>query len=238
MRKDTVVIERRFHGPRNSSNGGYACGRLAEFIDGPARVRLRIPPPLEVELEVRQTENGVILLNDEEIVAECWPEKVEIDIPDSPSAEQAEAASRSYRGFESDRFSSCFVCGKKRETGEGLRVFAGPVPGREMVACVWTPDAALGGEGRRMSPVFVWAALDCPGAYTFREPSRGTILLGELTLERFLPVVVGRRYIVTGWEIAREGRKHHTGTALFSESGTCHAVGKAIWFVVEEFDDD
>ena len=238
MGAQRVIIERRFHGPQNSSNGGYACGRLAEFIEGPARVRLRIPPPLEVDFEVRQTEHGVIFVHEGKTVAEGWPADFEFDVPSPPTLEQAQEASGSYRGFESDRFSSCFVCGKKREPGDGLRVFAGPVSGREMVASVWTPDSTLTADGQTVSPVFVWAVLDCPGAYTFPEPSRGTIVLGELTLEQFRPALSGERYIVIGWETARDGRKHHTGTALFSESGTCHAVGKGIWFEVEEFDND
>ena len=45
----TVVIDRRFNGPEHSSNGGYACGSVAAFIDGPAEVTLRVPPPLDTE---------------------------------------------------------------------------------------------------------------------------------------------------------------------------------------------
>jgi hypothetical protein len=36
---DTFVIARRFCGPPDSGNGGYACGRIAEHLDGPARSR-------------------------------------------------------------------------------------------------------------------------------------------------------------------------------------------------------
>ena len=42
-----VSIPSRFNGPPLSGNGGYSCGVLAAFIDGPAQVRLHVPPPLD-----------------------------------------------------------------------------------------------------------------------------------------------------------------------------------------------
>ena len=38
-----VTIPARYNGPPDSGNGGYSCGVLAAFIDGPARVRLHSP---------------------------------------------------------------------------------------------------------------------------------------------------------------------------------------------------
>ena len=46
-------------------------------------------------------------------------------------------------------------------------------------------------------------------------------------------VSVGERCLTIGWEISREGMKHHTGTALFSESGACCGVGYATFFEVD-----
>jgi hypothetical protein len=43
-------------------------------------------------------------------------------------------------------------------------------------------------------------------------------------------VAVGERYIVLGWELARDDRRHFTGTAVFSESGECRACARATWF--------
>jgi len=43
-------------------------------------------------------------------------------------------------------------------------------------------------------------------------------------------VSVGERYIVVGWELARDERRHFTGTAVFSESGECRACARATWF--------
>ena len=45
----TLVIDDRYNGPPASANGGYACGRIAAFVDGPARVTLRKPPPLHTD---------------------------------------------------------------------------------------------------------------------------------------------------------------------------------------------
>ena len=41
MQLGTVIVERRFLGPPNSANGGYACGLIGGFIDGSAEVTLR-----------------------------------------------------------------------------------------------------------------------------------------------------------------------------------------------------
>ncbi len=49
-----ITFERRFRGPLTSANGGYACGRLAAFVDdADVEVTLRRPPPLERPLAVR-----------------------------------------------------------------------------------------------------------------------------------------------------------------------------------------
>ena len=55
MITEAITIPRRFNGPPHSGNGGYVCGRLASYLDGPASVRLRVPPPLERELRVETT---------------------------------------------------------------------------------------------------------------------------------------------------------------------------------------
>ena len=208
------------------------CGRLAQYVEGIASVRLRIPPPLDVALEVEQTPSGATLIHDGKVVAEARSSSLDLEIPPPPTVEEAEAASRLFPGFKSHRFPSCFVCGPERQAGEGLHIFAGPVAGRNIVACTWTPDAALAAGGRILPPEFTWAALDCPGGFSFPEPPEGTILLGELTTRIFKQLNTAERLIVMGWEISHDGRKHHTGTALFSESGACHAIARAIWIEV------
>src|SRR5262245_27707769 len=97
----TIVIDHRFHGPANSGNGGYVCGRLAKYIGGVPTVRLRVPPPLGTALEVQQTPSGVFLVQDTKIIAEGRLAELDLDIPEAPDAATAETASRHFRGFES-----------------------------------------------------------------------------------------------------------------------------------------
>jgi len=231
--EETIAIARRFHGPKNSGNGGYVCGRLAGHIEGTARVRLYVPPPLEVPLRVARHDGSTTLEYGEETIAGAWPARLELEIPQPPSIDEARAASARFRGFRNHRFASCFVCGRDRAPGDGLRIFAGPVAEGPMVASAWTPPYELALEDGTIAPEYVWSVLDCPGGYAFPEPETGTILLGELTVARYEPVRPGRAHIVAGWEISGEGRKHHTGTALFSEAGRCLAAGRGIWFEVE-----
>ena len=79
---------------------------------------------------------------------------------------------------------------------------------------------------------FIWAALDCPGAYAFPESENGALLLGELAVSINGTVSPGEKCVLIGWEISHDGRKHFTGTALFGETGCCRVVGHATWFEV------
>jgi hypothetical protein len=229
----TILIDKRFRGPPGSGNGGYVCGRLAQFMDGPsAAVRLRVPPPLDTELEVRDSEGGVVLLDGDVVVAEARPARVVFEPPACPSFDAAEAASRRYRGFTSHWFPSCFVCGPERESGDGLRIFPGPLEGCALVASPWVPDASLASERGSVSAEFQWAALDCPGAFAFPSPAEGAIVLGELQVELLGDVSVGERCVLVAWELARHGRKHYTAAVLFGESGACRGRGLETWFEV------
>lgn len=235
--KETTIIDGRFHGPPGSGNGGYCCGVVAGFIEGTASVRLRIPPPLDVDMDVRRENDAVGVFYNDELVASGRPSSIDIDVPEPPDFATATQASERYRGFESHFYPGCFVCGPERRQGDGLRIFAGPLePGegpRDMVAATWIPDESLADSTGNIAREFLWAVLDCPGAYSFPEPKTGAILLGELCVDIRGSVAPGEKCVVTGWEIRHHGRKHFTGTALFGESGSCRAVGYATWFEVE-----
>ena len=234
---ESVIIGGRFHGPPGSGNGGYCCGVVAGFLEGTASVRLRIPPPLDAQMDVRREGDGVAVFHGDELVASGRPSSMDVEVPEPPDFAAAVAASARYRGFESHFYPGCFVCGPERAHGDGMRIFAGPLePGngpRNMVAASWIPDKSLADSSGNISPEYLWAVLDCPGAYSFPEPETGTILLGELSVDIRDTVIQGEKCVVTGWEISHEGRKHYTGTALFGESGSCCAVGYATWFEVQ-----
>jgi hypothetical protein len=77
--RDAVWIARRFQGPERSGNGGYVAGRvgtaLAGVIEGGLvpQVTLRMPPPLERELELVTDPSGARLLDGETVVASAVP---------------------------------------------------------------------------------------------------------------------------------------------------------------------
>jgi hypothetical protein len=228
----SITIPRRFRGPPDSGNGGYVCGRLAAFIEGPAVVRLRVPPPLDTAMDVVQQDDGVQMVHGAAVIATARPGKVDLEVPPAPGYDDAVAASRAYAGFRTHPFPGCFVCGPERGAGDGLRIFAGKVPDRSLVASPWVPDASLGDEHGRVRPEFLWAALDCPGAFSFKVAPDAAMVLGELTGSLTGSLRIGERCIAAGWELGHEGRKHHVGTALYSETGECRGFGRATWFEI------
>jgi hypothetical protein len=163
-----------FHGPPSSGNGGYTCGRLAAFIEGPATVRLKVPPPLETPMDVVRDGEVVRLMRGDQVVAEAKPASIDVDPPPPPSFERGKAAERDFPGWKKHYYPSCFVCGPERAEGDGLRIFPGPVPGRELVACGWIPDASLAGQGRGgPARVYLVGAGLSGRAQFFRGPSGG-----------------------------------------------------------------
>jgi hypothetical protein len=229
-----IVIDSRFHGPPDSGNGGYVCGRLAQYIEGDAEVRLRLPPPLQRELQAQHHDNGSVLLCDgDKAVAEAHAATLDLHPPAPPSYATAEAARKAYKGFQRHVFPTCFVCGPQRDPGDGLRIFAGSVTGANMVAAPWIPHASLTDTTGRVRPEFVWAALDCAGGFAV-DPAEGkAIVLGLLTAHVPSELRADERCIVVGWRMGSEGRKHFAGTAVFSESGHLHGKAKATWIEIE-----
>jgi len=229
---EAIVIASRFCGPPTSGNGGYVGGRLAAYVDGDAVVRLRVPPPLETPLTVQKSDGTARLVGGEAVVAEARATRLALEPPACPTLREAEHAARAFRGFRNHWFPSCFVCGPARNPGDGLHIFPGPVPARGIVACPWIPDASLRSDSDYVAAEFLWAALDCPGAFAFDEPATGAAVLGEMTVSMRERVRIGERYVLVGWALETQGRKHVVGTALFSESGECRALARATWIEV------
>jgi len=228
---ESLTIDRRFNGPPESAHGGYVCGLLAGLIGGPAEVTLRKPPPLAHPLTVLRLEGGGISLRDgETTIAEGVPAEVELEPPPPVTFAEATSASQAYLPVRRDAFSTCFGCGTQRAEGDGLRIFPGPVPGRDVVAAPWTPDASLA-DGRVVRPEFVWAALDDAGAWAFylQDTSNWPLLLGRMTARLLAPIRAGEPYVVIGWPLGRDGRKFYSGTALLGADGQPRAFARATW---------
>ena len=129
----TLTIASRFCGPPTSANGGYFAGLVASLAPKTVSVRLRKPPPLETEFAVTQLPDGALQVHfGEELVGDAVPATLSLDPPSPPEYLGALEASRHYAGLRYHRFPTCFVCGTQRARGDGLRIFAGPVEGRQI----------------------------------------------------------------------------------------------------------
>jgi hypothetical protein len=217
--ENTLTIERRYRGPLQSGNGGYTAGRLAAFVDGPAEVTLRLPPPLDRPLRVVEEDGRVLLLDGDALVAEARPGAPALEVPDPVSVAEAEAAASRHVRFGGDEFSECFSCGVR--PGDGLCIHVGPVSGRDLHAAPWI--------ARDVSPEVIWAAIDCAGAYAVGGPGRGEVVLGRMAAEvRRIPGE-GEQCVVIAWPLGEEGRKLYAGTALLSAAGERLAVARQTW---------
>lgn len=228
--KQSIIIADQFCGPPGSGNGGYTCGCLANSVLGAAEVTLLVPPPLERPLTVvPEGENGVALMDGDRKVARAVPGVVDIAVPPLVSYEQALAASGRHPWMDLHVFPECFVCGPARAEADGLRLFAGTVPGSNAVAAPWVPAACFADPNGQVKDEIIWAALDCPGAWAATINQPRAIVLGRFTVELLQPVRAGEKYIIQGWIVSREGRKTLVGTALYNANGQLHAKAKAIW---------
>jgi hypothetical protein len=216
-----LVVEHRFRGPAASGNGGYTCGLLANVVGEPAEVTLRLPPPLDRPLRVEHRGDTAVLLDGDAVVAEARRAVLDLDVPASPSFEEAaRAAASSSRRAGAGEFRECFVCGPDRGDGDGLRIFPGELDG--LVAAAWTP-------ADETPRAVVWAAIDCPGAFALEFGTRDVLVLGRLTAEVTRVPRSGERCVVVGWPLGEKGRKRNAGTALFGDGGDLLARGRAVW---------
>ncbi|HOI08157.1 MAG TPA: hypothetical protein PK213_13605 [Deltaproteobacteria bacterium] len=226
-------MEKRFCGPPDSGNGGYVCGRLAKYVTGIAEVRLMKPPPLEKDLAVSVQDDGSVLLIDGDIViAKATPSSLDLEVPAPPALDEAADASTRYICAEDHFFPTCFVCGPKRKLRDGLRIFPGPLEGRGVVASPWTPDDTLLDEGGEIGSEFIWASLDCPGAFAVIGSCVRPVVLGSLTAVIMKKPSSGQPCITMGWEIESQGRKRFAGTALCTREGEILAKAKAVWIEI------
>ena len=233
---DTVSIDPRFCGPRNSGNGGYSAGLFARIIDGPAEVMLKAPPPLATPIEIRKTEGDSFAATcGETVIATMRPAQIAIDPPPLPDDEGVAAAHNAFLADAGGRhmLPHCFVCGNKREEGDGLRLFAGPAPDSAVNADFWTPGSDLGDETGKVRPEFLWAALDCPGAFALRNGLR-LCLLGRFAVDIARRPDTGEKLIAAAWRTGHEGRKHFSASALFDEKRELVAAANATWIELDD----
>lgn len=213
-------IARRYNGPPSSGNGGVSCGLLAEHVDAPVvEVTLRRPPPLEVEMTVKDGE----LYDGDVLVATAIPGSVDLVPPPTVTVEEAAAAEQHFAGLVDHPYPGCFVCGTDRVPPDGLGVRPGRVAAG-VVASRWTPESA--------EPFLVWAALDCPGGWSSEETGR-PMVLGRMALRLDRLPTPGEEHVAMGWVVSTEGRKALTGSALFTADGELLALARQTWIALD-----
>jgi hypothetical protein len=224
------MIAARFNGPPNSGNGGYSCGALAAFIDGPARVRLHVPPPLDKSLTVTESDDGIVQMHDgETLVGSGGSATLDLELPAPPSLAEAKEAMKGYPCYEDHAFPSCFVCGPGRSSHDGLEIYPGPVKGSSLLACSWLPAPdCLDADGNILAEM-LWSALDCPGYYASMGDELLPAVLGELVGELFEAVAGNQELVVYAWPLGSEGRKFYGGTAIATKEGTVVAASHSTW---------
>jgi hypothetical protein len=189
----------------------FALAHGGEVVE----ITLRQPPPLETPLELQ----GEQILDGTRVVAEVRPAELGVSAPDPVAF--GDAASAAEPDLDSP-FPQCFVCGHARGD-DGLHIHAGLVPGRTVYAAPWTVrDDTVG-------PEFVWAALDCPGAYATGVPGRRVVVLGRLTARVDRVPEAGEQCVVVARHLGSDGRKHGALTALFTASGELLGLARALW---------
>lgn len=233
--QSVITIDRRFCGPPESANGGYACGVAAAQLAsrGAIEVTLRSPPPLDAPIDVERAGERAVLRDRAQLVAEVVATTLAIAAPEPVHFDDAACAAPGHRTFP---FATCFVCGPARAAGDGLRIFPGAVAGRNIAAAPWIPAAELCDSGARVRPEIVWSVLDCPSWFGFScfEPWDGRSLLGRMAAELYAAPRAGERCVCAGWFVRREGRKVHAGSALFGERGELHALAQSTWIILSE----
>lgn len=226
----TVVIDRRFRGPPSSANGGYVCGLMAEALQGSSEVTLRRPPPLDTALTLeRIDESRVQLREGETLIAEGVAQRLSLEAPTPVGLDDARAGAEASPWRDRHPFPGCFGCGPARTVGDGLRILAGPVPGRpDVFAAPWAPHPCFAAAGGVVEAPIVWAALDCTSG-AILDPARGPWVLGRLGVALSRAIEARDPYVLMAWLGEGEDRKQRTGAAIYALDGQLMGAARALW---------
>ena len=219
-------IAARYNGPPGSGNGGYSAGLLAAASDAAVvEVTLRRPPPLDTDMSLVSDMPGVVrAMVGDDVIAEARPAPGERPDPVTPvTLTEAAEASKRYPGFTVHPFPTCYVCGPGRD--DGLEVYPGVLPdGR--TAAPWRVPADV-------SPVTVWAALDCPGGWSVIAPNDGrAYVLGRLAVWLDALPAPSDECVVMGRQVSGEGRKAAVLSTVYGPQGAVLATARATWIAL------
>ncbi len=198
----------------------------------PVTVTLRRPPPLDTDLVLTTAEDTTRLLDGSEVIAEAergpgpGPDPV-----DPVTVAVAADAEESYAGARDHPFPTCFVCGPDRAPGDGLRLRPGPVTDRT-TACRWTPDPGLADDDGLVESATVWAALDCPSAWTTDITSR-PLVLGRITAAVDRRPRAGEPLVVVARHQDTVDRKTWTATTVYDAAGGVVGRAAQLWISID-----
>ena len=233
-----VRVERRFQGPERSGNGGYVAGLVGTALAGKIgpdvvpKVTLRMPPPLEKELELTADADGARL----RMGTAWWPRPCR----STATSWRTRRSTRSCRkrpgwrrrrtaGSRIIRFRRASCAG--RPTRRGLQLKPGPV-GDGRTACTWKPAADLARHDGLVDEIFLWSALDCPGGWTIDLEGRPSVL-GQLTACIDARPQAGEECVALGRYLGEDGRKTFTASTLYDADGRVLARARHTWITVD-----
>jgi hypothetical protein len=232
----TIVIDRRFNGPRLSGNGGYVAGMVARHVDADGAVEVTLRAPIPLDTPMRLTRNGDathVLKHREQLICEARPASLALDPPGLQDWATAERLSAGGGSPDETDFHWCLVCGRGRAVGDGLRVFGLRLDDRPMSLSLYHPHPVHAAADGRIDTAFLWGALDCPGAWAVQDPDAWQpAVTGRMTGRIFHRPAPGEACMVVGWKTGAEGRKLFAGTALYTRAGTLCALASSTWILL------
>ena len=194
-------------------------------MHGPSEVTLRRAPPLDRPLIVEREAARVLLRDGDDLIVEASATTVDVATPRPVDLATAHAASLSspFRDSARHPFPTCFACGPERDAGDGLRLFAGRVPGTDWFATVWTPSD--------ITAEIIWAALDCPsGAVIYLDDDAPRPhVLGRIAARVDHRPEPGTPHVIMSWLLGRDGRKVYSASAIYDREARVCAVARATW---------
>jgi hypothetical protein len=217
------VIDELYTGIPGVTLGGYIAGLAARGHGDAVTVTLSRPVAPGSTAGLEQLESETLVRTHDEVAARAVPSRFPSTAPEPVDPQAAETASGRYPGFEHHHFPNCYCCGPDRPVRTGLRIFPGPVDGRQVVAAVWHPAASLRQPDGTVASEIVWAALDCPAIWGYvmfgDTGTEDRAVTGQLAIQLHGAIPAETPNVIVGWPIERQGRYLVAGAAIFSEAG-------------------
>jgi hypothetical protein len=117
-----------------------------------------------------------------------------------------------------------------------LRIFPGRLPGTEIVAAAFVPDAALADDIGALPSELAWAAVDCPQLWSLMlaapSDSPERVVTNGIAATVLAPIRAGQRYSVVAWPAGRAGNRLYADATVLSDEGDLIAVSRQTAAVV------